>query len=105
MATRVKVNPKGLVEMMGEPEMQAALEATAERLRDRVSKQSPVSTGYYQDHLRARRYPLRRRVLSTDPFAHLVEWGSAHNMAYAPFRRAARSIGLRFKEAPKGQNQ
>ena len=36
------------------------------------------------------------RILSTDPFWHLIEWGSVNNPAYAPLRRGARAAGLRL---------
>ena len=37
-------------------------------------------------------------VISTDPFAHLVEWGSVNNPAYAPLRRGVRAAGLRLDD-------
>lgn len=40
---------------------------------------------------------------TTDPFGHLVEFGSINNPAYAPLRRAALRLGLRTRLAPKGQ--
>lgn len=36
------------------------------------------------------------RILSTDPFWHLIEWGSVNNPAYAPMRTGARAAGLRL---------
>lgn len=40
---------------------------------------------------------------SDDDFAHLVEWGSVNNPAYAPLRRGAERVGLRTKLARKGE--
>lgn len=37
-------------------------------------------------------------VESTDPFAHIVEWGSRNNPAYAPLRRGVRAAGLDLHE-------
>jgi hypothetical protein len=39
------------------------------------------------------------RVVSTYPFAHIVEWGSVNSPAYAPFRRGIRAAGLRLDES------
>lgn len=38
-------------------------------------------------------------VSSTDAFAHLIEWGSANNPPYAPFRTGVRAAGLRLDES------
>lgn len=35
---------------------------------------------------------------STDPFAHIVEFGSINNPAYAPLRRAVRGEGLDLRD-------
>lgn len=35
---------------------------------------------------------------NTDFAAHLVEWGSVNNPAYAPLRRGVRAAGLRLAE-------
>lgn len=37
-------------------------------------------------------------VLSTDPFAHLVEFGSINNVAYAPLRRGVEATGLKVTD-------
>jgi hypothetical protein len=36
-------------------------------------------------------------VHSTDVAAHIIEFGSANNPAYAPFRKAASALGLRLR--------
>lgn len=41
------------------------------------------------------------KVGSTDPFAHLIEYGSVNNPPYAPLRRAVRNLGLKVKESPR----
>ena len=80
---------------------QAALDDAVAALEAQAERESPVHTGYFQDRFVARRFPLSRRLGNTDPFAHLIEWGSANNRPYAPFRRAARALGFRFKENAK----
>jgi hypothetical protein len=40
-------------------------------------------------------------VGTTDPFGHLVEWGSVNNPAYAPIRRGVSAAGLRLEEEDK----
>lgn len=39
-------------------------------------------------------------VVSSDPFAHLIEFGSINNPPYAPFRRGIGAAGLRFDDTP-----
>lgn len=36
------------------------------------------------------------RLLSTDPAAHLIEWGSQKNPAHAPLRKAVEQVGARY---------
>jgi len=38
------------------------------------------------------------RVVSSDPFAHIIEYGSVNNPAYAPFRGALTGRGVRWTE-------
>lgn len=40
-------------------------------------------------------------VGTTDPFGHLVEWGSVNNPIYAPIRRGVQAAGLRLSEEEK----
>jgi hypothetical protein len=40
-------------------------------------------------------------LAATGPFAHLEEWGSINNPAYASMRRAVAAEGYDFKEAGK----
>lgn len=74
----------------------------AEGIASMAEQLGPYKTGYYAGHFKVRRFPLRRRIMNTDPFAHLVEWGSVKNVAYAPLRRAARALGFKIHEAAKG---
>lgn len=58
--------------------------------------------GYFKRRWSVQRYRTWYRVRNDDPFAHLVEFGSRNNRAYAPLRNAIRSMRLRFVESPKG---
>lgn len=42
-------------------------------------------------------------VGTTDPFGHLVEWGSVNNRAYAPIRQGVRDAGLALHEESRGE--
>jgi len=76
------------LELMLAPELQRV----ARLLAGEVREQAPERTRYFKRSIGV----TGTTVYSTDPFAHLVEWGSAHNPPYAPFRRSALSLGLRF---------
>lgn len=43
------------------------------------------------------------RVHADDIAAHIVEWGSVNNPAYAPLRRAAEQLGLKLTADDKAQ--
>lgn len=74
---------------------QAALETIAEAAADAIRQAAPVETGSFKRSVKAD----GARVISTDPFAHLIEFGSAHNHPYAPFRRGLRAAGFRVDDA------
>lgn len=102
MATRVRVDQAALTKYLREdPGIQLVLDGAVQAIEDKAIELAPEHTGYYRKRFSWRRYPLRRRLRNTDPFAHLIEWGSANNPAYAPIRKAVRALGLKFKEAPK----
>lgn len=124
MATKVRIDQKALAAHLRTPAPQAALDfvvqaiqdraeelapvggeevTTKVRKKDRVQRKHTVYGGYYKRRFSWRRYPLSRRLRNTDFAAHWIEWGSQNNPAYAPMRRAALSLGLRFTPAPKGK--
>ena len=57
---------------------------------------SPERTGYYRRHVKAR----GNRIHATDPFWHIVEWGSVKSAPYAPLRRGVIAAGFRFEPSP-----
>lgn len=77
-------------------EFQAAMRATAAVVKESVDAAAPDRTGYYKRSLKV----VGTSVVSTDPFAHLVEWGSRNNPPYAPMRRGVLALGLRFDPSP-----
>jgi hypothetical protein len=128
MATRVVVNDGTIAQLLAtDPAMQRALESVATNLVSQAVANSPVgrsrsrlprrgqgrrrgtggpeatSSGYYRRHFELNRYRGGWRVRNTDPFAHLVEWGSINNSAYAPIRRAIRTSGLRYVPNPESR--
>lgn len=104
MSTRVVIDRKALKAVLKESAAQTALDETVKAIKAKAEEIAPVGKvhgGYFQRHFKTRRYPYSRRLMNTDPFAHLVEFGSANNPVYAPMRKAVRALRLRFKENPK----
>jgi hypothetical protein len=67
-----------------------------------IAALSPVGdTGDFHDSIEVEIEGEEVRVGTTDPFGHLVEFGSAKNPPYAPIRRGVRAAGLRLEESPK----
>lgn len=53
----------------------------------------PMKHGRFKASIRRRKRRTYYRVVSLDPFAHLIEWGSVKNPVYAPFRKTLRRFG------------
>lgn len=70
----------------------------AEQVVERAALHSRYSTGAYRKSLQAVEDDGDVRAESSDPFAHLNEWGSINNPAYAPLRSAGADVG-RFEPA------
>lgn len=87
-------NPRLAEQLKATPEYQAAMAATAQRVAGMARDSAPHQTGRYAGSVTTQ----DNVVGSTDPFAHLVEFGSANNPPYAPLRRAVRAAGLRLDE-------
>ena len=79
---RFRVNPRDMAKV-------------ARVVAESVRQATPDGTGAAKRSIRA----AGDRVVSTDPFFHLIEWGSVNNPAYAPFRRGIRAAGLRLDES------
>lgn len=104
MTVRVKVSERALrTHLRTTAEPQAALDRGVAMLKDRAEQYAPDKTGYFRRRFRTRKFPLSRRLYNTDWFGHLVEFGSINNPAYSPMRRAARSLGFKFKAGTDGK--
>lgn len=108
MTTEVRIIEKALRDALGTmPGMQKAMDDVAEVVTVQIGVLAPRGPspggGYFQGAtLKWRRVSrFARRVYTIDIAGHLIEWGSVNNPAYAPFRRAVRSLGLRLQESPK----
>jgi hypothetical protein len=77
------------------------LRAQAVDVRRVAAALAPEKTSYYVKHLEVAKDVVGWRVESTDPFGHLVEWGSVNNEIYAPLHKAVRVVGLRYVAEPK----
>jgi hypothetical protein len=78
-----------------------ALASSTQPAAAAVRMAAPRETGAYARSISVVIESGEVRLKSSDPFAHLVEWGSAKNPPYAPLRRGIRAAGLRFKELGK----
>lgn len=100
--TRFIRNPFFEREMSLDPRYLASLAAEAAKARAAAQAMAPRgATGDFASSLEVARDEIEIVVRSSDPFAHLVEWGSRNNPAYAPLRRGVRAAGLRLEERSK----
>lgn len=116
MAARVVVNGASMAAFLAtDPTMQKALHTTADTLMTKAASLAPRGSsvqwgpirrrgklvyshhhGQYKESFYVRSYRSSWQVWNGDPFAHLMEWGSVRNPAYAPIRRAVRASGMRY---------
>lgn len=99
-SARVKVDRSAVSAFLREPEQTRLLGIVADEIADTAKTVAPDRSGYYKKHMGTRRFRDWYRVENTDPFAHLVEWGSKNNPAYAPIRTAIREVGVRVEFGP-----
>lgn len=98
----VKLNRKFADQLAKSPEFQQGMRKIAEIVADSVKANAPKGgTGYYRRKVSAFQKGDVVGVKSEDHFAHLIEFGSAKNPAYAPMRRGVRAAGLRLEQSPK----
>jgi hypothetical protein len=89
-------NPAFAAELAASPTMQTALSAAAVVIAGEIRRAAPIGQGPDAGHYKRSIRSKGPVVYSTDPFAHLVEWGSVNNPAYAPLRRGVLAAGLRL---------
>src|SRR5690606_19272017 len=102
---RFKPNRGFTGELERQGELREALRETAEPARRRVEQFArAVSPRPVMPKNRRRELAVietdgpRVRVVLTGHGAHLVEWGSAKNPAYAPLRRGVRAAGFQLRD-------
>lgn len=101
---KFNLNERGVTELIQSPKVGRFLEVEADKVVHEVERQAGrfSRTRHFARSIRKTR-PRRTitgqriTIFSTDPFAHIVEYGSVHNPAYAPFRKAASALGLRLR--------
>lgn len=94
-------NPDFNRELKATPTFQRALHVGAEAAAAQARLIAPRHTGAYARSIEVADVDGHPVIKTTDPFGHLVEFGSANNVIYAPLRRGVRAAGLRFTESPK----
>lgn len=98
-----RLNDSGLDAVIHGAGVARMLERAGDVLADEVEARAPERTGEFAgsiERTNAERRPGGAVVTvhSTDFAAHLVEFGSINNPAYAPFRRGAAALGLRLRD-------
>lgn len=101
---KFNLHESGVADVVKSVRTVAALTDLADRTKGEVESQAQRfrHTGRFAESIETttvERTPrgLSTTVHSTDPDAHLVEWGSKNNPPYAPLRKAASSLGLRLR--------
>jgi hypothetical protein len=102
-------NPAVEKQLLRDPNMAQMLATYAEAGAENARADAPTGHRHrglhYRDSIHAAvgvdgRGPFGR-VFSVDFAAHLVEFGSVHNPAYAPLRRGVEATGLRVTDRGK----
>jgi hypothetical protein len=92
--SRYVPNPRLAAELAAAPEIHRQAAGHAQRLSPRGPGRGP----HFADSLRVADDGDDVRLESTDPFAHIIEFGSVNNPPYAPLRRGVRAAGLRLSD-------
>lgn len=99
---RFRANPRAGALLTQQPEMRRMLRSKAREIRAKAEELAP--RGHSKRGV-AKSYRVADGpggdviVETTDPFGHLVEFGSINNPPYAPLRRAVRAVdGLELRE-------
>lgn len=90
-------NPAFTTEVQEQPQHVKGMRTITKAAAKVVRRVAPHRTGYYERHVRAR----AQAIQATDPFWHIVEWGSVNSRPYAPLRRGLRAAGIRLVMDPK----
>lgn len=100
---KVEIDEAKLAQLLEAPAVGELITLLAGDVAEAVVAVAPVHTGAYRDSIRSRPAELvkgvwRAKVESTDPKAHLVEWGSVNNPPYRPMTAGALAMGLRVED-------
>jgi len=105
MAGRYVSNPRWEVETLRSTEGRAVLRGIANDYKDELPTQVPIKTGelatWYEETGRVRSGKLSAG-LPTMQYStgvniyHIIEWGSVKNPPYAPLRRTAVALNLKW---------
>lgn len=107
MARRFEFLESGLKDLAKDPRFIAGTSKTAaNQLASAARQVAPDRTGHYKRSIRTSTEVDEHgrpfgRVHADDIAAHLIEWGSVNNPAYAPLRRGAEQLGLKVKADEK----
>ena len=101
---RFNLNQRGVDQVVNGPKVTAFLNTAGATVKSRVESQAApfartrrFSKSIVKNPVEKGPNGPRVTVHSTDFAAHIVEFGSINNVAYAPFRRAVASLGLRLE--------
>lgn len=101
-------NPAGLDELLHGSEAGAHLTTVARAYKDEVERIAPQGHGstHFGDTIEIGEATDDHgesmvTVETSDPFWHLIEFGSANNPPYRPFTAAAENVGLEFHDTGK----
>lgn len=84
---------QGERDLATDPQVLAGMLPFAKQGANVARSEAPRGTGAYQRSLGAVRTEQGAAITTTDPFWHLIEFGSINNPAYSPLTLAARQIG------------
>lgn len=97
--TSFRPDPRFKAGLQAQAEYKAMLRSRTEDVQVRAEQMAPRgATGDYAAGFRVTLPGTFARLSNVDPFAHLVEWGSINNPAYAVLRRAVLAAGLQLVE-------
>lgn len=101
---RFNLNQRGVDQVVNGPKVTAFLNVAGDAVQTTVESQASAfaqtrdfATSIDQTPVERGPNGPRKTVFSRDWFAHGIEFGSINNVAYAPFRRAVASLGLRLE--------
>lgn len=98
-----RLNERGVDEVVRGAGVRRHLEQSADQVAGEVESQGErfartrrFARSITKSRVEPDRKGARITVYSTDFAAHIIEFGSSNNQPYAPFRKAASSLGLRL---------